>query len=461
MEKYVEIAHAQKSMISWKKICSWPYLSILLFGFIYFIFHLLIVNDFGDDNVFGSIAAQPGFNIFSYSVERYATWSSRTLIEALMMMTLSIPVIFWKLLDTILMMVIALFISKLLIREEYRLQGNIVVCALLLLIPFSIMSSAGWIATTVNYIWPLAFGLIGLYPLRKIADGKKIKAYEYILYPIFLILGANNEQMCAILLAAYAMFAIFMFVKKKSNVFVLIQLILCVLSIIYVMACPGNESRTVAETTKWYPEFAGFSMLYKVGLGIWAALREIFVIQNLVFLVLTFLVCALVWQKSSKKFDRAVSAIPFGGAVAALAAINVASVNPALSQAVMNGGFIMQFESPKIILLWIGLAVVVCSLLMSICILLGKSQNTLIVLGILILSFGSKAIMGFSPTVWASLQRTGLFLLVGFVACAAFLLNQWNFKSKNATQIMMLLMVALALYGTVMNGVSLWAMHIR
>ena len=78
------------------------------------------------------------------------------------------------------------------------------------------MNSAGWAATTVNYMWPLATCLYALIPIRKIWDGEKIKFWEYPLYIIATLFSANQEQACCILVGTYILFTIFMIIKNKK-----------------------------------------------------------------------------------------------------------------------------------------------------------------------------------------------------------------------------------------------------
>ena len=82
---------------------------------------------------------------------------------------------------------------------------------MILIYPIVLMNGAGWAATTINYMWPLATGLFALIPIRKIWDEEKIKFWQYPLYIIAMIFATNQEQVCAILLGTYLLFTVFIF----------------------------------------------------------------------------------------------------------------------------------------------------------------------------------------------------------------------------------------------------------
>lgn len=435
-----------------KRIASWPWLPFVLLGCIYFIIHLFISPNMGDDVYYLKVFSAAGFDPVAFSVTRYLTWSSRTLIEGVMMAAVLMPPILWKLLDTLLIVVAAVFLSKLLLRSEYRRQGNVVIAALMLMLPFYIMNSAGWIATTVNYLWPLALGLIALYPLRKIADGEKLRGYEYAVYSICLLFAANAEQMCAILLAIYAVFAVMMLVKKKISVYVLIQLALCILSLVYILACPGNEGREAAEAAKWYPGYPALSLPEKAGLGVLATLKDLFLMQYIPMFAFALVLCILVWQKQKSAGPRVVSLIPLA-CIPPMAAIRLLGSHgcPELHALFSNDNWFSASSAVTLPLLLVML-VTIAAIVASLCLLFGKSKKALIAIGILALGFASKAAVGLSPTVWASGERTALFLIVSFIACTAWLLNEWDFSSRKSTRILFALSLAGGIAGTLIDA---------
>ena len=76
----------------------------------------------------------------------------------------------------------------------------------------------------------------------------------------------------------------------------LLQTALTLLCFVYILACPGNAIRSASETATWLPEFASYSLFKKIELGVTVTIKSIFVQENIGFLVMTFLLAALIWQ---------------------------------------------------------------------------------------------------------------------------------------------------------------------
>lgn len=447
----MEISLQNRGSNFWNRMAAWPWLPFVLLGCIYFIFHLFISPNTGDDIYYLNIFSAAGFDPVSFSIARYLTWSSRTLIEGAMMAAILMPPIFWKLIDTLLIVVIAVFLSKLLLREENRRQGNVVIAALMLMLPFYIMNSAGWIATTLNYLWPLALGLIALYPLRRIADGERLRGYEYVIYTACLLFAANQEQMCAVLLVVYAVCAILMIAKKKCNVYVIVQFALCVLSLVFILACPGNEDREAAEATKWYPDFLALTLPEKIKLGLLAGFKDLFLMQYLPVLAFVLVLFLLVLQKRTEWGVRLIAALP----MVCVPLLFVPRLLAFGGSAMMANLFLdenwFNASGEATIALWVVIALTTLSIFVSLYNLLKKSTRFFMIAGILVLGFASKAAVGLSPTVWASGQRTALFMVVAFIAATVLLLGEWDFMNKKRTRILFVLSALGAVCGIVSN----------
>ncbi len=155
-----------------------------------------------DDKVF--LESVTGTSIWSYVGPRYYNWSSRLIIEFVLCGVLKISKYLWILLEALMVTLAGYSISKLFVKNnENKFENIIMLVSMILIYPITQMNSAGWAATTINYMWPLATGLFALIPIRKIWDGEKIKFWQYPLYTVGLIFGSNQEQACAILFGTY------------------------------------------------------------------------------------------------------------------------------------------------------------------------------------------------------------------------------------------------------------------
>ena len=98
-------------------------------------------------------------NPLSFAYMRYMQWSSRFLIEMVLVVIVSLPLILWKVLDTL--MIVQLFYSgnKLLNVKDRKIL--IFEIFLIMILPWKVFGETGWIATTLNYTWPFTLGFYG------------------------------------------------------------------------------------------------------------------------------------------------------------------------------------------------------------------------------------------------------------------------------------------------------------
>jgi hypothetical protein len=439
----------------------WPYLPFAVLGIIAFLIHLPMQPGASDDLSFAKMFSTPGFDPFSYSVTRYLTWTSRTLLEFLLMFGISIPEMFWKLADTLVFVTIGVFISKLTAKER-RLEINAFIASLMLLYPYTDLSSAGWITTTVNYSWPLMFSLIALYPLRKTADGRRIKAYEYPLYSVSLLIAANQEQLCFVLLAVYGTFTAYMLIKRKPRTFVLVQLGLCILSLAYILLCPGNAARSAQETSRWFTDYRMFSFLQKLESGISGCLASLFLTRNAVFLVSTFIVFLSVRQKYKCVLYRLIAALPFFSAAVLFVLYFFKNGSLALDfffnvsgpYGIINSQTIDFFPA---ISAMFGMLLMLCFLLISVYMAFGDSFGAFKAASVIAAGTATKTVIGFSPTIWVSLSRTGIFLMFSLIYVSVYLLNDFESPEKHYKRAVLIFAVLLGVIGSGSNIAAILA----
>ena len=104
-----------------KVINSMPFAVLFI---VIFILHCSIELNFGDDIYFGEIANSQGFNLISWLMERYQVWSSRTFIEALLMIMLSVHPIVWKLADSLLIVITTYLLVQLFCSGNMLIQKS-------------------------------------------------------------------------------------------------------------------------------------------------------------------------------------------------------------------------------------------------------------------------------------------------------------------------------------------------
>lgn len=401
-----------------------PFIVLLI---ILIVIHCIIKLNYADDLYFAQVLDQN--KLFTWLIERYDTWSSRVIVEAVLVIVMHFGEFLWKLFDIAMFILLAVSISKLFVKKNVK-RYNWIIVGLILIYPLKDMSTAGWAATTINYIWPLSLGLYCLTIVKKILKNENIKIHEYIFSVIALIYATNVEQMCAILLAIYIPTTVYLvFFKKKNNVYIILQSAICTLSLILTLSCPGNAIRNASETLTWFPEFVQLSFIDKFLMGYSSSLAKFIFEPNALFMIAVALVFILVSNKEKSIYIRIFSSIPlicnitfgFIGWVLGKVMPNF----PNQSNSMTKYGITDTF--PLIILTIVGV-----SFIYSIYIIFKNNIKSLICIYILLLGVASRIVIGFSPTIWASNDRTFLYMYFSIILCCLMLYQEaYELKYKN------------------------------
>lgn len=356
-----------------------------------------------------------GTSIWSYVAPRYFTWTSRFLIEYVLCGVLKISKYLWILIEALMVTLAGYSISKLFIKENKN-ECNLMLVFMILVFPITVMNGAGWAATTVNYMWPLATCLFAIVPIRKIWDGEKIKFWEYPLYIIALVFAGNAEQTCAILFGTYLLFTILMIIKnKKIHPFMIIQTILIIASLIFILTCPGNSVRTESEIVEYFKDFEMLTFLDKIGLGFTSTMGLIVEKANIVFLMMCITIAVYVFTNYKEKLYRIVAIIPICSMfVTCFSMYSTNLIFPYFAgfRGLLTEEQVMLTAANSNNLLYtipfmfatVNFICVIMSLL-----LIFKNLKNNIGLLVFLVGLASRLIIAFSPTVFLSGERTMLF----------------------------------------------------
>ena len=378
--------------------------------------HLVFHEKMGDDIFFSNI---PLSELFSWLGVRYETWSSRILIETTLVITLKLPVVVWAVINSFMLFLIAYSISYLFTKNGYK--EKLISLGFIFLFPIFQLNEAGWYATTINYIWPFALGMFSLIPIKKILTNQDIRAWMYPIYSICLLFACSHEFMCAILFVFHSLFLIYCFVKKKKNKFLVLQWIFTVASLVFILTCPGNGARAVAEIATWYPEYAEFHFVHKFILGLLSTTSILLLDYRLPFFLFLFLL-PYALRNTKNVGVKILSFVP-------LCIFAVFHVLPhffpefgvfvtQLSIYSTQGSY-LNMHSFYLYLFLLMAFVLFGSIVVSLYFAFQEKGNDAKYLFPLIFLAGltTRVLMGFSATVYASGQRTFLFLHFAFIIC--------------------------------------------
>ncbi len=381
-----------------------------VFFIVLVIYHLAIRIDFGDDTYYAHALDQTG--LAAFLINRYYTWSSRLVIEALLVCFVRSPLL-WKVADIAVMCLLAFALYELSHKTSLFL-----VLSMLLIYPFVEMNTAGWIATTMNYLWPLAFGLYSLLIIDKISRHIRPKWWESLLSIFALIIGANVEQYCAVHIVILTIYAIRIFIDKNrdSSLWILaVHYLISFASLLFVLTCPGNKLRTASEVVSHMKDFYQKTLIDKLIDGFENTMAGMLSSYNLIFLIFAIFLCICVFKRTKSKGLRIVALIP----ALLCPVIQVAALLSRLKGAdffmtaslLTGDGGATAVNWPHAIsyVPFVAFGIIICCMLVSVFVVfedLFSSIEGIILFGI---GLASRVIMGFSPTIVPSGNRTFLF----------------------------------------------------
>lgn len=167
------------------------------------VMHLNVDNLQLDDWMFFAPLAQ-GERVSAFLLNRWQTWSSRLLIEGILC-CLTHSIWAFRVLDSAVMTVLAWGLCRL-ANAERRSEMLAMSACLVTTIPFAVLRSTGWMATGLNYYWPLTATVIALIPfadsLWKRETGRGLLSAAVVC----AVFGANQEQTSAVIVISALVF---------------------------------------------------------------------------------------------------------------------------------------------------------------------------------------------------------------------------------------------------------------
>jgi len=408
-----------------------PYVWIVLTAVLMLCYHCRVVLDHGDDVTIASILN--GTDMVSYLVHRYQTWSSRMLMEVMIYGVGGLMPKSWRILDPLVFTLLVYSLFRLLPVGNPRTR-SFLVCCLTFMYPFLNMSTAGWIATSMSYLWPLAFGFFSMIPIKKMICGEKIRWYEIPLYLIATLIACATEQGSAVEFGTFFVMGIYLIYKKqfRYRTLLIAQWAISVIGLIVVVTCPGNKVRSIQETARWFPAYGSYSMVHKLELGFSSSLYRFILEPNLIFLAFSAFLAAAVFLRKKSAVLCVLSCVPFGvNLICGFGRPLLANLAPNLAQALgemqMYGSTgkydnIGDHRALLVIVLLDALMALVCLIiLISLWNAFSSREHALLGIFLVLMGFAASMSMSFSPTIYASVDRPHIYFYFAFV-CSAVLL---------------------------------------
>ena len=363
---------------------------------------------------------------------RYLTWTSRVLIEITLGIIFKVSGLIWTFGNIFMLTLIGYSISKLFVKDNKQ-QMSMMILWLLILYPFERMSGAGWAATTVNYVWPLATGLFSLISIRKMWDKEKIKFVPGLLYLLALIYSCNQELCCGVLVVTYILFAVILSCRdgKKVNPFIYLEIFIAMCSLIFILTAPGNAVRKMDETIKYFPDYMSLSVIEKLATGFTSTIGELIVNYSITFAVFTFMMAVMVYTNYKDKFIRGIGMLPFvitlifsylspiTNNIYAISMLRDEFLKEQVLIASNNYSYIGSYLNLAISL------IVIISIFASL-LLIFKKVKTNIAFYVFGCGLVTRLILAFSPTIFVSKNRTFIIMEIACLICTFLIWQEFD-----------------------------------
>lgn len=409
------------------------------------VFLLHFTMNFSNDDIWFS----EQLNLWSYKEfisTRYYGWTSRLVIETVLLIITRLNVNIWRFLDTVMTMMGVPVVLKL-INKDNDHYINAIGWLCFLCYPILELSGAGWAATTVNYGWCFSLGMISFLPLINREFEQKTSIAQYILSAFSLVYAINQEQMCALILVFHMLYGINGLRQKKYSKYNLFCILLSVASIIFIMTCPGNQARVVSETQTWYPEFADFGLAQKIYLGV-ISTASVLISDKVILLIFSLILAGAAWIYSRKTISKVISAV-FLMMVSIVTCFKPLLIRlfPSIDEYfnILNYQGIPTEDIPLRTIGFVFTVIIVLFACIVYLIFVVFGTRQLLPQFIFLGGACSHFIMGWSPTVFASGTRTAFFLYMALIMVCIFMINKLHKEDKMTDKMRMILMAILAI----------------
>lgn len=416
-----------KSKIS--KAAIYYYIPFLIVMLVYTFFVLktpIVVDDLALINKYAGITWLQEWNNILFD---YYNWSSRVIINAVIHIFLGHRKIYWVLATGILIFMLLVAMDTIFNPEKDK-KKNLVIILIFAIFPFYLLAGSGWRVGTISYFWTITCAVIGMIPLVMITREESVPIPILIFSTLLLIFAGNHEQCLVVMLVIYSAFFCYFFFKKKLQWAFLLQCFTLLASFVFILTAPGNGARAQTESTVRFKDFEMLNLFDKLDLGFASTMQKIIFTGNAVFLIFTMLLAIYIVTNYRSKFYRVIGVVPLSvGLITGYAKVwliteynNMSNLLGAISP---NGmitvdNYLSLFPYVKLaVFLITGIAIVI-----GLYLVFDNTYKTIFAEALLLGGIASRVILGFSPSIWVSGDRTYVFLYFCLLMISLMIINQ-------------------------------------
>lgn len=226
----------------------------------------------GDDDWFLEMVRNE--SLYRFLTRRYLEWSSRTGIEAAIALTIEYLWL-WRLLNGLALASMVWGVANYLPPIRGRYVVLLWCTGFFLIDPQVLFWSVWWVTGSYNYLWPAAAAMFALLPFVRPALSARF--FLFTLPAAFF--ASFNEQLVLLMLGFQCIFGFDLWRNRRLLVWHVIQVGLCLLVLLFMLASPGVKVRYLAEL-RWMPGFESLHIGTKLVQGLDHFLNHAFVVGN-------------------------------------------------------------------------------------------------------------------------------------------------------------------------------------
>ena len=397
--------------------CRW--LCYAVFCLLAFVTHLPW-NIIHDDIIFREWMGEKSVGALFH---HFYTFNGKILTDLFACILTALPFVLWKLMNALVFTGIGALLCYLF--TDNTPADAAVVCLLMLLFPYKqYLGTAGYICVSTNYIYTTLCLLLLMLPLKRLARGQQLPLWWYPVALPMMAYAANQEQGSACLVGLFTMFFLWQVLSNAPRKqwipgLVLLGMAVCCFGVMFFL--PGRQARMhrTTEMELYLPEFAQWSLAKKVYRGYSSTVAHI--LFGEVDILAVFCLLLLISAVSRRSMcDIVIAAIPVG----ILALIHLIGSDWLIYKVYVHMTDLHSLSSgfPGILALGVSVVMLGC-MVVSVWRMAPDRTMRYLLLGLLLVGAGSRLMMGFSATLYASAERTFTYLVFCLMACCALWMN--------------------------------------
>jgi hypothetical protein len=374
----------------------------------------------GDDGV--NILTYPQTDFVAWFAEQYRVWTPRWFIDPVkwaFFQSLGTYAAF-RVLNAVVYVVWFVFLVKVFGFSRTKVGAWIAMLAVLIF-PFRTMASAGFLTTTISYAWPIAFGLVAGYGMRKALRRQAIRWWEWIVYLALFLYAVNEEQLNVFMIGLLVVLIAYLArTQRRADGFLVTLLCVSIAQLIFVFTSPGESNRHVSEVRRVFWDFDLMTIVERVQLGFLPMGSALMANANRTMLVGVVVLCAALWLRHRFWFYRLVGLAPvavvvwagFSGVITLFTDLPLRWFPVGWSELLERDRMItvVNYDTMRAYVPFVVFALAfICIGLTAYLVFDDRPAWGWLAVGILFLGFLTRVAMGFTPTAFESGTRTFAF----------------------------------------------------